>query len=328
MKSLGRTIGTFLMVVLCAMFLIRDVTAQEDFPNKPIQLIVPYAPGGSADLSARLAAEKMGALLRQPVVVVNKPGAGTAIGVSFVATSKPDGYTLLAGTGGVGVQILMNPGVTYKTSDFIPVARLLSYTQIAVAEKDLPVKTLAELVPYIQKHAKTLSYSSPGVGSSAHLVFEWLNMKYPDQLDIQHIPYTGFNPALTAILGKHAHASVLPVNSIVLKHIKANEIRALAVFSPKRLPFLPDVPTAIEQGFPLEIMNSFIYYAPVKTPSAIVKKLEGTIETVLLDKALQEKLEKMDLMVDFQRSADAQKAVDYEVNLWGPVIKKANIISK
>jgi tripartite-type tricarboxylate transporter receptor subunit TctC len=302
----------------------------ENYPTKTIQIIVPQAAGGSIDLTTRLIAEKLREHLGQPVIVENKPGAGAAMGTSFVATSKPDGYTILSAAGGGSFECLpiMNPGISYKVSDFVPIASLVKFTQVAVAQRDLPVKNFAELISYAQKNPGTLSYGSVGIGSYAHLLFELLKLNRNIQLDIQHIPYNGGAPALTAVIGNHIQVAVLPLGTVT-KHIASNSIRALAVFSQKRSPFLPDVSTTIEQGFPELIADSyFVYYAPAKTPPAIVRKLESALEKIVQDKALVEKFAKLDLSVDFKTSHDTKEFLDNSVKKLEPVIRKANIYIK
>ena len=303
--------------------------AQENYPTKPIQIIVPYAPGGTLDPITRFLAERLREDLKQPVIVVNKPGAGSALGTSYVATSKPDGYTLLVTTASVGTLPVMNPSITYKLSDLSAVAAFANYGWVAVVHKDLAVKTLPELVDYVKKHPKTLSYSSTGVGGTSQLLFELLNIILNVKLDFEHVPYAGMAPALTAVLGNHSQVAVLPVSSVVRKHIESKEIRPLAVFSPRRSPFLSEVPTCVEQGFPEMIFESYLYHlAPAKTPTSIVTKLEVAVEKVTQEKEFQKKVEELDYVVEFKNSRAAQKEIEDYVKKWEPVIKKANITIK
>lgn len=307
-----------------------SVWGEETYPNKTIQLIVPLAAGGSVDLSTRLIAEKMGEYFKQPVVVVNKPGAGGAVGASFVATSNPDGYTILSYAGGGGFECvpIINPSVSYKVSDFIPIAAVMKFTQVAVAHKDLPVKTFAELVEYAQKNPGTLSYASVGIGNYAHLLMELLKLSHNIKLDVQQVPYPGIAPGLTAVIGNHSQVGIFPLG-VVTKHIASGAIRALTVFSQKRSPFLPQVSTSVEQGFPELIADSyFIYYAPAKTPLPIVSKLQDTIAKIIQDKEIVEKMKKFDLTVDFMNSQETQTFLDNSVKKLEPVIRKANIYIK
>ncbi len=301
--------------------------AAEDYPNKSIQLVCPFAVGGITDLSARLLAEKMGEYMGQPFVVVNKPGAGAALGTAFVASSKPDGYTIVTTFSGVFVlQPLINPNLPFKMADLASIGRPLVVNQIMLVNKDLPVKTLPELVAYAKKNPKTLSYGTAGVGSLPHLVMELFNLQA--QTDLQHIPYNSELQAVTALVGNHVQVSVLAFTTS-LPHIKSNAIRALATLAEKRDPRLPDVPTSGEQGFPeLLATISNLILAPAKTPPPILKKLEGTLEKTLRDNEVREKLEKMEYKVDFLNGRDTQAFLDREAKKWAPVVKKANIVIK
>lgn len=321
-KTTGMVLLTFLVVLG-----VSTGWAKDDYPSKPIQLICPYSVGGITDLSARLIAEKMGEYLGQPVVVVNKPGAGAALGTGYVAASKPDGYTIVTTWTGVAVIVpLITPNLPYKMTDLTPIGKSLVVDQLLLVNKDLPVKTLSELVAYAKQHPKTLSYGTAGVGTIPHLAMEMLNSQA--QLDMQHIPYNSELQAVTALMGNHVHASILTY-TISGPHIRSNAVRALAVLSPKRDPLLPDVPTSAEQGYP-EIMAVIynILFAPAKTPAPIVKKIEDALEKTLRDKEVKEKLEKMEYKVDFMSGKSTQSFLEAETKKWSEVVKKANIVIK
>ena len=301
--------------------------ASQEFPNKPIQLICPYSVGGITDLSARIIAEKMGEYLGQPVVVVNKPGAGAALGTGFVAASKPDGYTFLTTWTGVAVLVpLITPNLPYKMTDLTPIGKSVNVDQLLLVNKNLPVKNLSELIAYAKQHPKTLSGGTAGVGTLPHLVLEQLNAMA--QIDIQHIPYNSELQAVTALAGNHVQVSVLTL-TISDHHIKSGAIRALAVLAPKREPALSDVSTSAEQGYP-DLMASIynILFAPAKTPAPILKKLEETLERTLKDKEIREKLEKMGYKIGFMNGKDTQGFLEAETRKWSAVVKKANIIMK
>jgi len=300
---------------------------KDDYPSKPIQLICPYSVGGITDLSARLIAEKMGEFLGQPVVVVNKPGAGAALGTGYVAASKPDGYTIVTTWTGVAIIVpLITPNLPYKMTDLTPIGKSLVVDQLLLVNKDLPVKTLSELVAYAKQHPKTLSYGTAGVGTIPHLAMEMLNSQA--QLDMQHIPYNSELQAVTALVGNHVHASILTY-TISGPHIRSNAVRALAVLSPKRDPLLPDVPTSAEQGYPEIIAVIYnILFAPAKTSAPILKKIEDALEKTLRDKEVKEKLEKMEYKVDFMNGKGTQSFLEAETKKWSEVVKKANIVIK
>ena len=165
--------------LLCVAFSLIPSTgrSQADYPNKPVQMVCPYPAGGSSDLFTRVVGDKLREVLGQPVVVLNKPGAGTALGAGFVATSKPDGYTLYSAAAGVFVYLhLLNPSFQNRLSDFAPIAALAKYPQVAVVHKDIPVNNLKELVDYIKKNPGKLSYCSVGIASAGHLLWESLKL--------------------------------------------------------------------------------------------------------------------------------------------------------
>ena len=301
--------------------------AADGYPNKPVQLICPYAPGGITDLSARTIAEKMGEYIGQPVIVVNKPGAGAALGTGFVAASKPDGYTLLTSwTGVITLLPLIQANLPYKMSDLTPIGRSVTVDQIMLVSKNLPVKTIPELVAYAKKNPKTLSYGTAGVGTLPHLVMEQLNSL--DQTDLQHIPYNSELQAVTALAGNHVQASVLSL-TISLPHIKSGAARAIANLSEKRDPLIPDVATSAEQGYPDLLASIYnIFFVPAKTPAPIVAKIEAALEKTLRDKDTKEKLEKMDYKVDFLPGRETQLFLDTQSKKWSSVVKKANIVIK
>lgn len=326
-----RRISIISVFILSLVFLPSfSIWAQDDYPNKPIQVIVPFSAGGSLDLSTRVLAEKLREYLGQPVIVVNKPGGGQAIGASFVATSKPDGYTLYASSGATfGFMHMLKPDFTYGLKDFVPIAAIGSFPSVMVVRMEVPVKTVPELVSYIQGNPGKLLFGSTGFGGLNHLEFEMLKILVKGKLDIEHVPYQGVAPALTALLGNQVQLCNLPYSSLVKKH-DSREIKILAVSQPKRSPFLPNTPTAGEQGFPdLDSNNYYINYdAPAKTPASIIAKIEAAFEKALQDKELRNKIEQLDIQPNFMNSRDLEKWLESEVLRWGPVIKKANIVTK
>jgi len=308
------------------LFMVSSGRAADEYPNKPIQLICPFPPGGPIDTSARVVAEKMGEYLGQPVTVVNKPGGGTAIATGFVAGSKPDGYTLFMSPATLVFLPMITPSLPFKVSDFAPIGRLVSFNFLMLVNKDVPVKTMAELTAHIKKSPGTLSYGGSTFGSTQHLIGELF--KITAQVDLQFIPFAGENPAITALLGNHIQVGILTI--FQQPHVKSGAVKALAVLSAKRDPLLPQVPTAVEQGFPdLAIDAGYnLFLAPVKTPAPIIRKLEGALEKSLQDKAVREKLEKLEFTVDFLNARDTQLLLDKEIKKWTPVVKKANIVVK
>jgi tripartite-type tricarboxylate transporter receptor subunit TctC len=304
--------------------------AQDVYPGKPIQIIVPFAAGGSLDLVTRVVAEKLRANLGQPVLVVNKPGAGTAVGAAFAATARPDGYTVYASSGATfGFLHALNASFAYGLKDFIPIAAVGSFPSVVVVHKDVPAKTLPELVSYAQKKPDALTFCSTGFGGLNHLELEMLKMSVKGGMEMQHVPHQGVAPALTALLGNQVQACTLPYSSLVKKN-DGNAIRIIAVMRPKRLPSLPDTPTTGEQGFAEMDTNNYYlnYNLPAKTPAAIVTKLEAAFEKTMQDKEVRAKIEQMDTQPEFLGSKELGKWQEGQVKKFEQVIKKANISIK
>lgn len=302
------------------------VLAKDDYPSKPIQFICPYGVGGITDLAARVVADYMGKYLGQPLIVANKPGGASALGTAFVAASKPDGYTILTTWIAIVLVPLIYTDLPYKSSDLTPIGKSVSADQIFLVNKDLPVKTLPEMVAYAKQHPKTLSYGTAGVGTVPHLAMEMFNAQV--HVDIQHIPYNSELQSVTALVGNHVQVSVLTYASSG-PHIRSGAIRPLAILAPKRDPRLPQVPTSAEQGYPELLANIYnVLLVPAKTPAPIVKKLEDALEKTLFDKEAREKLEKMEYKIDFMNARDTQVFLDAETRKWSAVVKRANIVAK
>ncbi len=304
--------------------------AQDEYPSRPIQIVVPFAAGGSLDLTTRILAEKLREYLKQPVLVLNKPGAGTAVGASFAAVSKPDGYTLYASSGATfGFLHALNPGFNYGLKDFVPIAAVGSFPSVFVVYKDVPVKTVPELVEYIEKHPGKLTYCSTGFGGLNHLEFEMLKLEVKQKLDIQHVPQLGVNPALTALLGNQVQVATLPYSSLVKKN-NGKQLRIIAVQRPKRLPSIPDVPTTGEEGFPDLDSNNYYsnYLAPAGTPAAVTAKLEAAFKKAAGDKEVCARLEQLDIQPDYLNSRELQAWLEGQVSKFETVIKKAHIVAR
>lgn len=319
--------GTYLVnaIAVSLVFAI-PAWASDDYPSKPIHIVTPFTAGGALDVSTRIVSEKMAEYLRQPVLVLNKVGGGGALGTAHVAASKPDGYTLLTVPPTHVSLPLINRNLPYKAGDFIPVGRYLTFYQYVMVHKDLPVRTLDELIGYAKKNTGTLSYSTSGFGGNTHLLTELLKLNH--QIDLQYVPSAGEFPATTALVGNHVQVAVLGLPT-AQSHIKSGAIRALVVLSTKRDPVYPQIPTSVEQGF-TDLVNTgyFVLLAPAKIPGQILSKLESALERTVQDKGVQEAFRKMDSTADFQNSRDTQAMLDSEVKRWSQIVKKVGIMSK
>lgn len=252
--------------------------AQGRYPDHPITLVVPSAPGGSTDFSARLIADALSRSLGQPVIVDNKPGGSGNVGNQAVARAKPDGHTLLVAYSGyqVGNPHLFNKAGWDPIKDFAPVAMVMRAPQVVAARAGLPANTLGELIAYAKANPDKLNYASSGNGSIQHIAGELLRQLI--QTAITHIPYRGSGPAVQDLLGGQVDLHITTPASVV-SHIKAGELKGLAVTSAARLPALPQVPTAAESGLKGFTLDSwFAVYAPAAATTAACHRLQAIVQ--------------------------------------------------
>ena len=255
--------------------------AQENFPDKPIRIIVASAAGGASDIVSRIMADKLQQAFGQPVVVEARPGANGNLAAEFVAKAPPDGYTLMMGTIGV---MAINPSM-YKTvrfdpmKDFVPVARLVSFSNVLVVHPALPIRSVKEFVDYAKANPGKLRYGSPGAGGSPHMASVVFGQMA--NIDIVHVPYKGAAPALTDLMGGHIDFAFSdPL--LTLQHVRAGRVRALAVSGARRLASEPSIPTVAEAGVPGYAVSGWLgIVAPAGTPPDRVAKLNAALNQAL-----------------------------------------------
>lgn len=298
----------------------------QTFPNKPVKIIVPFAPGGASDLMPRLVGDKLGALLGQPMLIENRPGAAGNVGMEAGARAAPDGYTLLSAPNG---NMVVNPHMYTKLNydvfkDLAPVTRIAAVQNVLVVHADVPAKTVKDLIALAKAKPGELNFASPGNGSQAHVAVELLKLRLG--LDIVHVPCQGVGPALKDLLGGRITLMVAQVPS-ALPHIKAGKLRALGVASSAPLAALPGVPTIAEaadlRGF--EAVSWYALMAPAGTPKEVIAKIQSDIAKVLQMPDVREKLEAMGAEPSGESSAELAARIKGEYDHWGDVVKKANI---
>ncbi|HWH42785.1 MAG TPA: tripartite tricarboxylate transporter substrate binding protein, partial [Usitatibacter sp.] len=256
-------------------------SAEDDYPNHPVRIVVPFAPGGSTDVVARILADKLQGELKQTFVVENRAGAGGNIGADVVAKSNPDGYTLLMGTTGVlAINNYLYKDMPFDPQrDFAPVSYTSLITNILVVNPNVPAKNVAALVALAKAKPGELTFASSGAGSSTHLSAELF--KSMAGVDIVHVPYKGSSQAITDLMAGHVTMLVDNAPSS-LPYVQQGKLRALAVTSLKRMPGLPDVPTLDEAGVKgYESLSWSGIVAPAATPKPVIAKLNAAIERVL-----------------------------------------------
>jgi tripartite-type tricarboxylate transporter receptor subunit TctC len=290
----------------------------QEWPSKPIRLIVPFAPAGPADIIARLVGQKLNEYLGQQIIVDNRAGAGGNIGAAAVAKSPPDGYTLLVTTSALAVNVSLysNPG--YAERDFIPTAVVASQPNMIFVNASVPARNLAELFSLAK--ASKLAYASPGSGTTPHLTAENL-FKVLGKLDITPIHFRGAGQAVVAVVSGEPPVGSMAISG-PLPQIKAGRLRALAVSSAKRIVALPDVPTFAEAGFPgVEDYTWIGVFVPTGTPSPVVQKLNDAINRAIRSPDFRERL---DASAFDPVGGSQQQFADYvkaEIVKWGKVVR-------
>lgn len=302
----------FLALIVGALSLFPALSGADTYPSRPIQMIVPFPPGGVADLTARPLAATLEPILKQPIAVVNKQGAGGAVGMQSVAVSRPDGYTLLLALSSISVMpevdALFGRPQTYKREDFVPIALLNADPTVLVVRKEAPWKNVAEFVADAKKRPNEIKYSSSGVYGTLHVAMAMF--AHAAGIQLRHIPTQGGGPALTALLGGHVDAFAVGP-SVVASQLKAGTVRTLGCWGAKRLASLPDVPTFIELGYPeVEFYIWAGLFAPKATPAEAVKTLREAAKKAATGPEFKNAMEKLDTPVYYLDGPDFQKFWD------------------
>jgi tripartite-type tricarboxylate transporter receptor subunit TctC len=319
----SKLFGLCMAGLLSAMHIAAD--AQQAFPERAIRIIVPQAAGSGTDLQARTLAQRLGAVLNQPVVVENRAGANGILGMEVAVRAKPDGYTLVYTTASV---MTMNPFIFKKLpydsfKDFVPLAQLGSNTMALVANPSLPVKSVPDLLAYAKARPNELSYGSFGTGNGTHLLGEL--MASATGINLRHIPYKGQTPAMADLIGGQVPL-VFTTMMGASEHIKAGRVKLLATFGETRDPSFPDTPTLKELGYPDVTMVGWAgLYAPAGTPTPIVKLLQSRLKQILEADDFKEAFAKQGTAV-FTRPPDEFTAyMRSEAKKWQAVIGIAGL---
>lgn len=300
----------------------------QDWPTRPITLIVPFAPGGGVDASARLQALVIGEVLGQTIVVENVGAAAGTIGTGRVSKAAPDGYTMLIGNSGTQVysQSLYKKRPYDSVTDFEPVALVTESPRILVARNGLPVKNLQELVAYTKANQDKMQYSSAGVGSGTHLPCALFNFALG--VNVTHVPYRGEGPALQDVIADRIDYMCTTIQSGAAQ-ARQGSVKGIAVMSPRRAAVIPDLATTGEQGVPgveATVWNGFFF--PKGTPKPIVDKMQKAIETMIARPDIRQKMESLGLEIlppEQRTPAYLAQFLKTDVERWGKVIKDADI---
>ncbi|HSR12157.1 MAG TPA: tripartite tricarboxylate transporter substrate binding protein [Thermodesulfobacteriota bacterium] len=317
--------GILLLVLILGMGglpALPEIAAAQTFPSRPIQIIVPFPPGGVSDLVARPFAAALEKAIKQPVVVVNKTGASGNVGIQGVAVAKPDGYTLLASLSTISVtpevDRIMNRPPAFKLEDFAPIALLASDPQVLVVRKDAPWMTVGDFVADAKKRPNQIKYSHGGIYAIMHLAMELFT--HAAGIKLVQIPYAGGGPAMTALLGGHVEAST-PGPQVVYPQVKAGELRALAVTGSKRLPGFPDVPTMKELGYDVDYYVWTGLFAPRATPQDVVKSLRDATRQAANSAEFKTAIENMRTTVTYLDADEFQVFWEKEIKTLSQAVR-------
>lgn len=311
--------------LVCAVLLVAGppALAQERFPARPLRLVVPFPPGGGTDLVARLTARLMTQGLGQQVVVDNRGGAGGMIGIEAGVRANPDGYTLLL----VSASYTAMPAL-YKLSfdplkDVAPISMVATGPSIVAVHPSLPVKSIKELIEYAKANPGRINYGSGGQGTHTHLIIELF--KLMADVDMTHIPYKGSGPAVTDLISGQIQLTFGAAVSM-LPHVKAGRLHGLAVTSAKRSPMAPELPTIAESGLAgYEAMSWYGILAPVKTPGAVLARLNDEVKRIASDREVQDRLAREGFESVHMTPAAFAKKIESDIGKWRKVVKAANV---
>jgi len=294
-------------------------TAQQ-YPSRPVRVVVPFAPGGAVDLVARTIAPRLTDAFGQTVVVDNRSGAGGTIGTDIVAKARADGYTLLVGSMGVAVNAVLYPRLPYDTvKDLAAVTMLGEQPNILVVHPSVAAKTVGDFLQLAGAKPGQITYGSGGVGSNSHLATVLFVQKA--KVDLLHVPYKGLGPAITELVGGQVQLAISNV-STALPHVKAGRLRLLAVTTAKRFPLFPDTPTVGEGGVPgAESSGWYGLWATAGTPQIVLGALSRETVKILKSQSLQEQFAVQGLEAAPMAPAEFGKRVIEEIRKWGPVVK-------
>jgi tripartite-type tricarboxylate transporter receptor subunit TctC len=303
-------------------------TRAEDYPSRPVSLVVPSSAGSGLDVIARLVASGLSSRLGQPVIVDDRAGAGTALGSAFVASSAPNGYTLLFQSNALAALPVINKNVQFDPKkDFTYISSIAtSAMALVVNPTSLPVKSLDDLASAARAQPGRLNYSSPGIGTQHHLAMEMLKQRL--QLRIEHVPYRGGSGALNDLVAGQVQLAMSPIN-VVLQYVKSGQLALIAISGKNRSPLVPSVPTFEELGLQdLDIDIYFFIAAPAGLPAELIKRLSSELSTALSNPSEHEKLAALGLTPEPSSSEQLASKIGADVDRWRKFTADANIKSE
>jgi tripartite-type tricarboxylate transporter receptor subunit TctC len=302
--------------------------AQEPFPSRPITVVAPFPPGGVADLTARPVAAAMEKVLRNPVAVVNKTGAAGAVGMQFVATSRPDGYTLLLALSSISIipeaDKIFGRAPAFTVDQFAPIALISADPTILVVRAESPWKTAKDFIEDAKRRPGQISYSSSGIYGTLHMAMELLS--HAAGVKLRHVPHAGAGPALTAILGGHVDA-LASGPAVILPHVKSGKLRPLAGWGDRRVAALPEVPTFKELGYPdAEFYIWAGLFAPRGTPEPVLERLREAARAAVGEPEFTAAMDKLQTPIAFKQGDEFQRFFDADARRLAEGVRKVGRI--
>jgi tripartite-type tricarboxylate transporter receptor subunit TctC len=313
------------VVAFALSFTAAAVHAQQKFPSRPIRVIVPLPPAGTTDIAARIVTQKLSEALGQPVIIDNRPGAGTTLGSALVARAAPDGHTLLFASISLATTVPLYRNLPYDpVKDFSPIAPIGQSLYVVAVHPSVPVKSVQELIALAKSKPGHVSYASAGTGTITHLTVELFISRV--KIEMLHVPFKGGAPALSALVSGQVQAIFNPIAEILPQVRAGGKVRTLAVTSPKRAPDLPDVPTLDESGLPGFAVTPWSgIYAPAGTPPGIVNRLNTEINRMMQQSETRERILSTGLVPVGGTPAELGNYLKSEIARWTKVVKEAGI---
>lgn len=320
----SRPIAASVRLLGGALLLAATAALAQDYPAKPIRMILGFPPGGSNDVVARIVAPRLGELLKTQVVVENRPGANATIATEYVAKATPDGYTIMLGSSSpLAISPFTYSKLGYDTlRDFVGIAQIALTPEMGAVHPSVPARTLKELVALARSQPGKLNFASSGNGGMPHLALELF--KSLAKIDVQHVPYKGAGPAAVDLIGGHVEGMIIDFPALY-PHVKAGKLRPIFLAAEKRIGLLPDVPTSAEAGYPeLIAVNWFAIMAPIKTPRAVVDRLYSGFAQAMATPEVKERLLAQGVETSMSASPDAfAKFLRAELTKWSKVAKES-----
>ena len=314
--------AAFAAAVLCAAAAL-PALAQSDYPNKPVTMIVPFPPGGVADITARPLAEAMGRTLKQPIVVENKAGAGGGVGMQYVSKAKPDGYTVLLALSSISIipeaDKVLGRDPMFQLNQLVPIARFTADPTVLAVRADGPYKSVADLIEAAKKSPGSIPYGSSGNYGTMHVPMEMFNGVAG--VKMLHVPFTGAGPAVVALLGGQVEALSTGPSSVI-GHVKGGKVRVLATWGESRHPAYPDVPTLKELGYDAQFSQWTGLFVPAGTPEPVVAKLREAAKFAINDASFQASLAKLETPIQYLDQPQFRTFWDADAHKLADVVKK------